>query len=140
MEFVETILKQIWGFFSLDGLIEMIRSGDYKTLQTFEGITRSIAPLMPIILILELIRGLLYKQFKVVSYKISFFSYVFNSIIGRYLAIGMTIICIGIFEKYSVSMESFSNLKIKSLTITMSKSTDILSPVTNPKDNSESIL
>jgi sterol desaturase/sphingolipid hydroxylase (fatty acid hydroxylase superfamily) len=108
MEFVETILKQIWGFFSLDGLIEMIRSGDYKTLQTFEGITRSIAPLMPIILILELIRGLLYKQFKVVSYKISFFSYVFNSIIGRYLAIGMTIICIGIFEKYAIITIEFT--------------------------------
>jgi len=102
MEFIEIISKQIWGFFSLDGLIEIIRSGNYQALLTYEGMGAAIAPLLPVILILELIRGLLYKKFKVVSYKISFFSYVFNSIIGRYISIGMTMVCIGLFEKYAI--------------------------------------
>lgn len=102
MELIESILKQIWGFFSLDGLIELIQSGNYQSLLTYEGMRVAIAPLLPFILIIELIRGLLYKQFQVVSYKISFFSYVFNSIIGRYISIGMTMICIGLFEKYAI--------------------------------------
>ena len=62
MEIVESILKQIWGFFSLDGLLEMIGKGDYQSLLTFQGISRAIAPLLPVILILELLRGLLYKH------------------------------------------------------------------------------
>jgi len=102
MEFIKIIFQQIWGFFSLEGLIEIIKSGDYNSLLTYGGITRAIAPLLPLVLVLELIRGLFYKHFKVVSYKISFFSYVLNSIIGRYIAIGMTMVCIGLFQQYAI--------------------------------------
>lgn len=54
MEFIETILKQIWSFFSLEGLIEIIKSGDFQSLLTYQGISRAIAPLLPVILVLAL--------------------------------------------------------------------------------------
>jgi sterol desaturase/sphingolipid hydroxylase (fatty acid hydroxylase superfamily) len=108
MEFLETIVKQIWGFFSFDGLIEIIKSGNYQSLLTYQGITSIVAPILPFILILELLRGLLYKKFKVVAYKISFFSYLFNSVLGRYISIGMTLFCIGLFEQYAIISISFT--------------------------------
>lgn len=108
MDFFEIILKQIWGFFSFDGLIEIVKSGNYQALLTYQGITSSVAPVLPVILILELLRGLLYKKFNVVSYKISFFSYLLNSVLGRYISIGMTLFCIGLFEKYAVISISFT--------------------------------
>lgn len=102
IEFLKVFWDSLKGFFGFGGLIEIVNAGNYQVLLTYEGITTVIAPLLPIVLVLELIRGLLYKQFKVVSYKISFFSYVLNSVIGRYIAIGMTMVCIGLFEKYTI--------------------------------------
>ena len=108
MGILEIIEQQFRGFFGADGLIRIVKSGNYESLLTYEGITTAIAPLLPIVLVLELIRGLLYKRFKVVSYKISFFSYLLNSIIGRYLSIGMTMVCIGLFQKYAIITIQFT--------------------------------
>lgn len=108
MELPELIWQQVKGFFGMEGLIGIIRSGDYQTLLTYKGITTVIAPLLPIILVLELVRGLLYKKFRVISYKIPFYSYLFNAVLGRYLSIGMTMFCIGLFEKYAVINISFT--------------------------------
>lgn len=102
MRILEIIEEQFRGFFAFDGLFRFIESGNYESLLTYEGIITVIAPLLPIILVLELIRGLLYKRFKVVSYKISFFSYLLNATLGRYISIGMTIFCIGLFEKFAI--------------------------------------
>jgi sterol desaturase/sphingolipid hydroxylase (fatty acid hydroxylase superfamily) len=108
MEFLEIIIGQIRGFFGIDSLLKLIESGDYSTLMTYQGITSIIAPILPFILIFELTRGLLYKKFHVVEYKISFFSYLLNSVLGRYISIGMTIFCIGLFEKYAIISISFT--------------------------------
>jgi sterol desaturase/sphingolipid hydroxylase (fatty acid hydroxylase superfamily) len=99
MEIIKIITDNIRGFFGLEGLMQIIRSGNYAALLTYEGITTAIGPVLPLVLVLELVRGLLYRKFKVVAYKIPFFTYVFNSIIGRYLSIGMTMFCIGLFEQ-----------------------------------------
>jgi len=108
MDFLEIIIDQFKGFFGIQGLIKIIESGNYQSLLTYEGITSIVAPVLPIILVLELSRGLLYKKFKVVAYKISFFSYLFNAVLGRYISIGMTLFCIGLFEKYAVISISFT--------------------------------
>lgn len=108
MEFFKIVLEQLKGFFGFEGLIRLIGSGDYQSLLSYQGITAVIAPVLPVILILELSRGILYKKFHVVSYKISFFSYLFNSILGRYLSIGMTLFCIGLLEKYALISISFT--------------------------------
>lgn len=108
MEIVQTIIDQIKGFFSMSGLIEIIKSGDYQILLTYKGITSALQPLLQIVLILELIRGLLYRKFKIINYKIPFFSYILNSILGRYISIGMTVIMIGLLEKYAILHISFT--------------------------------
>ena len=102
MEIANIVYEQVKNFFGMAGAIDLIKSGNYNSLLTYKGITSFIQPILPIILILELLRGLLYKKFNVINYKIPFFSYVLNSILGRYISIGMTILCIGLFEKYAL--------------------------------------
>src|SRR5690606_40539907 len=50
----------------------------------------------------DLIRAGFYKRFKVIDYKISFFTYVLNAFIGRVISIAMVILCIGLFERYAL--------------------------------------
>lgn len=108
MRILEIIEEQFRGFLGINGLIRIIQSGNYESLLTYDGITSVIAPILPLILVLELSRGLLYRKFRVISYKIPFYSYLFNAVLGRYLSIGMTMFCIGLFEKYAIINISFT--------------------------------
>lgn len=108
MKIFEVILEQLRGFFGIDGLLKILKSGDYSALLTYDGIVAVISPILPVILILELSRGLLYKKFNVVSYKIPFYSYVLNAVLGRYISIGMTLLMIGLLEKYAILNISFT--------------------------------
>lgn len=108
MGIIHTILDQIKGFFGMTGLLEIIKTGNYQSLLTYQGITTALQPLLPLVLVLELVRGLLYRKFNVINYKIPLFSYILNAILGRYLSIGMAIIMIGLFEKYAIIHISFT--------------------------------
>jgi sterol desaturase/sphingolipid hydroxylase (fatty acid hydroxylase superfamily) len=102
MEIITSIIDQFKGFFNYRGLFELIEKGDYSVFLTYDGIVSLIAPLFPVILALEFIRGVVFSKLKVIDYKISFFTYVFNSIIGRFISIGMTMYCIGLLEGKSL--------------------------------------
>jgi sterol desaturase/sphingolipid hydroxylase (fatty acid hydroxylase superfamily) len=108
MNTIKIILNEIWGFFSLEGLLTIIKNGNYKALLTYDGFTAFIAPILPFILVLELIRGLLYKKFTIINYKIPFFSYLLNAVLGRYLSFGMTMVCIGFLAPYALFSISFT--------------------------------
>ena len=98
MEIFSIIIDQLKGFLNYQGLVDLIQKGDYALFRTYDGIVQLIAPLLPLVLIIELLRGIIFSKLKLVDYKISFFTYVFNSIIGRFISIGMTMYCIGLFE------------------------------------------
>jgi len=102
MEFITTLLQEFKNFFGFGNLIEIFNSGDYRQLLTYEGITALLRPFIPILLVLEMIRAGFYKRFKVIDYKISFFTYVLNAFIGRVISIAMVILCIGLFERYAL--------------------------------------
>ena len=76
MGIIYTILEQINGFFGMTGLLEIIKTGNYQSLLTYQGITSALQPLLPLVLVLELVRGLLYRKFNVINYKIPLFSYI----------------------------------------------------------------
>lgn len=102
MDIIRILNEQFRGFFSIDGIVRIISSGDYSRLLTYEGITSLIAPILPVILILELLRGLFYRKFDMSAYRIPFFTYLFNSVIGRFISIGMVLLCIGLFERHAL--------------------------------------
>jgi sterol desaturase/sphingolipid hydroxylase (fatty acid hydroxylase superfamily) len=90
------------GFFGLDDLIGIVKSGDYSSLKTLKGMIAVIGPLFPIVLVIEFMAALLYRKLKIIDYKISFFSYVLNLTIGRVISIAMVAFCIALFSPHAI--------------------------------------
>jgi sterol desaturase/sphingolipid hydroxylase (fatty acid hydroxylase superfamily) len=82
----------------VQGLIALIRSGDYHSLRTWQGITTVLAPLIPFIVVIEMFMAFAHRKFSPSEYKIPFFIYAFNRFAGRFISIGMVAFCIGVFQ------------------------------------------
>src|SRR6478735_10767043 len=94
MDFLKAIANEFTGFWNLGGFLDIIRSGNYSKFLTYEGIVSLLVPLTPLVLLLEIIRAAFYKKFHVINYKISFFTYVLNSFVGRVISFAMVGLCI----------------------------------------------
>ena len=108
MDFLKAIYDWIIGFFGIGQFIKIINSGNYNDFLTYKGIVSMIGPLLPIILVVEILLALLYKKFKTIDYKIPFFSYILNSFAGRFISIAAVIFCIGLFEKHAIFKTTFT--------------------------------
>lgn len=108
MEILETLYHEIVGFFSFGGLIEIIQTDNYKALLTQDGIGKALAPLIPVLLVIELIRAFFFQRLSFTQYKIAFFTYIFNRVVSRFISIGMVGICIGLFEPYAIFKSEFT--------------------------------
>lgn len=108
MDFLKAVWDSFRGFWGFDGLLDVIKSGEYNQLLTYQGITAALAPLIPVLLLIEIIRGTLYRKFRVIHYKISFFTYVLNAFVGRVISIAMVAFCIGLFEKHAIFKITFT--------------------------------
>ncbi|MEO5893204.1 MAG: sterol desaturase family protein [Ferruginibacter sp.] len=108
MDILKAINDWLTGFFGINELIKIIKSGDYSSFLTYKGIVSIIGPLFPIVLVVEILVALLYKKFKAIDYKISFFSYVLNAVIGRFISIAAIVFCIGLFERYAIFKTTFT--------------------------------
>lgn len=104
----KAIYEWIIGLFGVEKFLEILNSGNYKTFLTSDGFFSIIRPLFPLVLVLEILGALLYKKFKVLDYKISFFSFVLNAVIGKFISIAAVVFCIGLFEKYAIIKISFT--------------------------------
>ncbi|MGV8877708.1 MAG: sterol desaturase family protein [Sphingobacteriaceae bacterium] len=107
-DFFQAIYDWIIGFFGVHHFIEIIKSGDYSSFLTYNGFISIIGPLFPIVLVLEIAVALVYRKFKAVDYKISFFSYVLNAFIGRFISIAAIVFIIGLLEKHAVFKTTFT--------------------------------
>lgn len=108
MEVLQSIVTWLKDFFGLNELIKIIDSGNYRELLTKDGILSLFRPLFPLLLFLELGKALIFKKFKALDYKISFWSYVLNAFIGRFIAIAMVVLCIRLFEPYAIFKTTFT--------------------------------
>lgn len=108
MDILKAVYDWIIGFFGVEQFIRIIKSGDYTSFLTYQGFVSILGPLFPITLVIEIIVALVYKKFKVIEYKIPFFSYVLNAFIGRFVSIAATVFCIGLFEKQAIFKTTFT--------------------------------
>lgn len=108
MKYLKVVYDWIIDFFGIDQLLKIINSGDYSSLLTYDGILSIVKPLLPLLLVIEIIKALLFKKFKSLDFKIPFFSYVLNAFIGRFISIAMVVFCIGVFEKYAIIKTTFT--------------------------------
>jgi hypothetical protein len=72
MDFFKTIYEWLYGFFGVEQFIKILNSGNYSAFLTYDGIVSVIAPLFPIVLVMEILTALLYKKFKALDYKIGY--------------------------------------------------------------------
>ncbi|AFK02648.1 fatty acid hydroxylase [Emticicia oligotrophica DSM 17448] len=108
MEFLDFLYREIVGFLGLGGVIEILKSGDFSTFLTFDGMLKAISPIVPLLLVLELINGIILKNPHTKVYKISFLIFVLNRFIGRFISIGATSYIIANFQKYAPFQTTFT--------------------------------
>jgi len=102
MELLSLLKEEFVNFFSIQGVIDLVRSGDYHSLRTWQGITSALAPLIPFIVVLEVLMAFAHRKLNGSEYKVPFFIYAFNRFAGRFVSIGMVAFCIGIFQPLAV--------------------------------------
>src|ERR1044072_1326978 len=102
MDIFSILANEAKSFFGIGSLMEMYKAGDYSKLLTLDGIFAMVSPVMPLILIIEIIRALVYKRFKIEDYKVSLFIFVFNRFVSRFISIAAVAYCIAVLEKYAI--------------------------------------
>src|SRR5438477_527518 len=107
MHFFQVLYDELIGFLGIGQLLNTFKTGNYSSLLTLNGIFSAISPLMPLLLLIEIVRAFLYKKFKVSEYRIPFLIYICNRFISRYLSIAAVAFCIGLFEKYELIKTTF---------------------------------
>ncbi|MGI9552432.1 MAG: sterol desaturase family protein [Aurantibacter sp.] len=101
MEILEILYNEIIDFLGISQAWDILKTGDYSAFRTYDGIVALIYPIIPLLVILELILGLIYKKPQAKVYKVNFLIYIFNRVVGRFIAIAMVVLCIGLFQKYA---------------------------------------
>ena len=101
MEIFEPFWNEIVNFFGITNFFQILNSGDYSSFLTYDGIVAIIQPILPLLLILELLIGMVHKNPQIKVYQTIFLIFVFNRFIGRFIAIAMTTFCIGLFQTYA---------------------------------------
>jgi sterol desaturase/sphingolipid hydroxylase (fatty acid hydroxylase superfamily) len=108
MNIGQTLYDEIIGFFGIGGIIKIVKSGNYESLTTLEGIQHLLGPVIPLLLLLEIIRASFYKRFKIDEYRIPFLVFVLNRFISRFISIAAVSFCIGLLEKWAIFHTSFT--------------------------------
>ena len=102
MSFLNSLWNEIIGFFGVNQFLTILQKQDYALLLTYEGIVALVLPIIPLLLLLELFLGFIYKKPQTKVYKVIFLIYLSNRILGRFIAIGMVAFCIGMFQPFAL--------------------------------------
>ena len=108
MSFFNSLWNEILGFFGVNQFIEILQKQDYSLLLSYDGIVALILPIIPLLLFIEVFMGLIHKKSQTKVYKVIFLIYLFNRIIGRFIAIGMVAFCIGALEPLAIIKTSMT--------------------------------
>ena len=101
MEVVDTVLSEVLGFLRISQAWEIVKAGDIRAFASADGIRALIVPIIPLLLILELVLGLVHRNPQMKVYKVNFLIYVANRFIGRFISLGMVVLCIGQFQEHA---------------------------------------
>lgn len=108
MSLLNSILEEVVGFFGVNQFIEILEKENYTLFLSYEGVVALLVPIIPLLIFLELILGFIYKKPQTKVYKVVFLIYLFNRIVGRFIAIGMVSLCIGLLKPFALFNTSFT--------------------------------
>ncbi|WP_337042774.1 sterol desaturase family protein [Emticicia sp. 17c] len=102
IDFLSKALKEIIDFFRIGGLLDIIHSGNYRILLTLEGFLSFLAPLAPLLILLEVIWLLVLRRFNEETYRVPFMIILINRVLSRVVGVSVILICINVFSKYAL--------------------------------------
>jgi sterol desaturase/sphingolipid hydroxylase (fatty acid hydroxylase superfamily) len=108
MNIFHELYQEVLSFSGLEPLMEMYRTGNYQPLRTAHGLFSALSPVIPLILFFEIARALVYKRFRIEDYRMPFFIFVANRVIGRFISIAVIGFCIGHLEKFAIFRTTFT--------------------------------
>jgi sterol desaturase/sphingolipid hydroxylase (fatty acid hydroxylase superfamily) len=108
MDALGLVYKEVTSFFGLQGLVDLVKAGDYTRLRTVAGIRAVVDPIAPLLLVIEFIRALVLKKFKGAHYKMNMTIYVFNRFLSNLFSIAAVAFCIGYFSRFAMMKTSFT--------------------------------
>lgn len=108
MDVIEIVYDEITGFLGISKVLELLGTGDYGVFRTYDGIVSLIMPIIPLLVLLELIQGLIYKKPHTKIYKMNFAIYIVNRIIGRFISIAMIGLIIAWLQPWAPFQTSFT--------------------------------
>jgi len=101
MDVLKWIHAQLSDFFGLEPLLALFASGDYRSLLTVDGFAKLLAPVIPLLLLFELARGVILKRTRREDYQVPLLVMVLNRFIGNFLTIAVVGFCIGLFNRFA---------------------------------------
>lgn len=101
MHVLQVVQRELVDFFGVSHWLKMASSNDYSSLLTWDGFTSAIGPMLPVLLVIEVIRALIHKNFRAREYKLIFLTYVLNRVLGAYISIAALAFSIAIFQPYA---------------------------------------
>ncbi|MCJ7465994.1 MAG: sterol desaturase family protein [Maribacter sp.] len=108
METLHSLYNEIIGFLGISQAFDILKTGNYSAFRTYDGIVALLYPIIPLLLILELILGLIYKKPHAKVYKVNFLIYIFNRFIGRFISIAMVTYIIGLLQPHAPFQSSLT--------------------------------
>lgn len=101
-----SIFSILWNeviqFLGIHAILEIIQTHDYEALRTWHGIKAMISPILPLILLIEIIRAIVYKKFKIDNYRTPFFIFLGNRVISRFISIAAVSYCMATLEPFAL--------------------------------------
>lgn len=102
MPILHQLQQELIGFFGITHWLTMFASGDYSSLRTWNGFSNAIGPVLPILLVVEIIRALIHKSFRARDYKLIFLTYVMNRVLGSWISIAALTFSIALFQPHAI--------------------------------------
>ncbi|MGO4261955.1 sterol desaturase family protein [Lysobacter sp. TAB13] len=95
------VQQELVGFFGLGALLELLAERGYRALLSADGAAALLYPVIPVLLIYELLRTIAHRQFKLEDYKLPFLTMLANRLISAFLTFGVVTLCIGLLQPYA---------------------------------------
>ncbi len=108
MDILKILRDEFTGFFGIGHWLKMYQTNDYSSLSTFDGVVSAVGPLIPLVLVIEITRALLYKRFKIEDYRMPFLIFVCNRVISRFLSFAVVAFCIKWISPVAIFKTSFT--------------------------------
>ncbi|HTR29661.1 MAG TPA: sterol desaturase family protein [Puia sp.] len=102
------LYEELLSFSGLGPLLDMYHKNDYSALHSFRGILSAISPVIPLLLVIEIGRALVYRRFRIEDYRMPFFVFVANRFLSRFIRIAAVAFCISLFSRFAFVRTSFT--------------------------------